>query len=201
MSFALILVSWFLKMRISHSFSKILLSKNYRALCHITLLLIDLSVITQLTIAIISQMLLLNSGCIERNPGPENKINFGVWNLDSLLTRDKHKISLIEGLNSLHNFDIFGVVESYLSSGITDDQLGIHGFSPVPFRADAMSEGRSRGGICLYYNENLPITNRTDMTDGLEETIIAEIKLKKKNIFFILSYRSPSKNSIAEVDV
>ena len=99
--------------------------------------------------------------------------------LDSLLARDKHKIDLIEGINSVKKFDIFGVVESYLTPEINDDQLEIHGFSPIPFRADSTSIGRPRGGVCLYYNINLPITNRSNMTD-IEETIVAEIRLKRK---------------------
>ena len=142
-------------------------------------------------------MLLVVSGCVETNPGPDSKINFGVWNLDSLLTRDKHKVSLIEGINSVNRFDLFGVVESYLTTEINDDQLEIHGFSPIPFRADSTDLGRPRGGVCLYYNENLPIVNRTNMTD-VGETIVAEIKLKRKKIFFVLSYRSPSKSSAIE---
>ena len=71
----------------------------------------DLLALNQLFIAVILKMLLLSSGCVESNPGPDNKITFGVWNLDSLLTRDKHKIGLIEGIDSVKKFDIFGVRE------------------------------------------------------------------------------------------
>ena len=147
----------------------------------------------------VNEKLLIVSGCVETNPGPDNKINFGVWNLDSLLTRDKHKISLIEGINSVNKFDMFGVVESYLTPEISDDQLEIHGFSSIPFRADSADTGRPRGGVCLYYNENLPVVDRSNLTN-INETIVAEIKLKRKKVFFILSYRSPSKNSAAEED-
>ena len=94
---------------------------------------------------------------------------------------------------------MFAVVESYLTPDISDDQLEIHGFSSIPFRADSTDTGRPRGGVCLYYNENLPIVDRSNLTN-LNETIVAEIKLKRKKIFVILSYRSPSKNSAAEED-
>ena len=137
-------------------------------------------------------MLLVVSGCVETNPGPDSKINFGVWNLDSLLTRDKHKVSLIEGINSVNKFDLFGVVESYLTTEINDDQLEIHGFSPIPFRADSTDLGRPRGGVCLYYNENLPIVNRTNMTD-IGETIVAEIKLKRKKFSLFFHIDHPQK--------
>ena len=155
----------------------------------------------KLLAAMVTQILLVNFGCVETNPGPDtSNICFGVWNLDSLLARDKHKINIIEGLNTFHRFDLFGVVESYLSPNITDDQLGIHGFAPAPFRADSKDPaGRLRGGVCLYYNENLPIINREDLVN-IDETIVTEIKMKNKKVFFILSYRSPSYNSTAEVD-
>ena len=174
-----------------------ILSRNFRTLCIVSVFCVDFLFFTQLFIAIVLKMLLINSGCVETNPWPDSKINFGVWNLDSLLTRDKHKINLIEGINSVTNFDMFGVVESYLTPEINDDQLEIHGFSPIPFRADSTSIGRPRGGVCLYYNVNLPIKNRSNMTD-IEETIVAEIRIKRKKIFFILSYHSPTKNTASE---
>ena len=59
--------------------------------------------------------------------------------------------------------------------------------------------GRLRGGVCLYYNENMPIINRKDLVN-IDETIVTEIKMKNKKVFFILSYRSPSHNSAAVVD-
>lgn len=190
---------WYTKFLLFKRYSKFISSKNLRALCQAAAIGADFFALSQLIIAIINGKLLINSGCVETNPGPDNKISFGVWNLDSLLTRDKHKISLIEGINSVSKFDIFGVVESYLTPEISNDQLEIHGFSSIPFRADSTNIGRPRGGVCLYYNENLPIVDRSNMTN-IDETIVAEIKLRKKKIFFVLSYRSPSKNSAAEED-
>ena len=144
-------IFWYGKYLFYIKFSKMILSKNFRTLSIVSVFCVDFLFSTQLFIAIVLKMLLINSGCVETNPGPDSKINFGVWNLDSLLTRDKHKINLIEGINSVKNFDMFGVVESYLTPEINDDQLEIHGFSPIPFRADSTSIGRPRGGVCLYY--------------------------------------------------
>ena len=142
----------------------------------------------QLHAAMVSRILLVNFGCVETNPDPDtSNICFGVWNLDSLLARDKHKINIIEGLQTLHRFDIFGVVESYLSPKIKDDQLDIHGFAPTPFRADFKDHGNQlQGGVCLYYNENLPIINRYDLVN-IDETIGTEIKMKYKKVFFYLT--------------
>ena len=122
---------------------------------------------------------------VEMNPGPipPNSINYAFWNLDSLLARDGHKKQVIEGLNSVHNFDLFGVVESYLNKNILDNQLQIKGFSPVPFRADAITNNRARGGVCLYFKDNLQIKNRCDLVD-LEETILVEIRTRKRKSSF-----------------
>ena len=145
-------------------------------------------------------ILLMTFGTVETNPGPsprDNKLHFSFWNVDSLLARDGVKKSFIEGLDSCHHFDIFGVCESFLTNKVSDKDLCINGFSPEPFRADC-PDNTSHGGVCLYFKEHLPIKERKDLT-ALDETIVAEINLKRKKIFFVLSYRSPSKSTNPEV--
>ena len=51
--------------------------------------------------------------------------------------------------------------------------------------------GRGGGGVCLYFKENLPIKHRKDL-DILQETVISEISLGRKKIFFIVADRSPN---------
>ena len=127
------------------------------------------------------------------NPGPpsvRNKISFCCWNIDSLLTRDRAKIGLIEGLQSVHNFDIFGICESYLTNNTDPHDLIIDGFSPTPFRSDCKDNAsRPRGGVCLYFKEHLPIINRTDLSNNIDETLVCEVRLRSKKIFIVLSYR------------
>ena len=145
-------------------------------------------------------ILLVTFGTVETNPGPspcDNKLHFSFWNVDSLLARDGVKKSFIEGLDSCHHFDIFGVCESFLTNKVNEKDLCINGFSPEPFRADC-PDNTSHGGVCLYFKEHLPIKERKDLTE-LDETIVAEINLKRKKIFFVLSYRSPSKSSNPEI--
>ena len=61
----------------------------------------------KLLAAMVTQIFLVHFGCVETNPGPDtSNICFGVWNLDSLLAHDKHKINVIEGLSTIHRFDI-----------------------------------------------------------------------------------------------
>ena len=58
----------------------------------------------------VTKLLLVAFGTIERNPGP-NQLKFATWNIDSLLTRDGIKKSMLEGLDSCHKFNIIGLCE------------------------------------------------------------------------------------------
>ena len=151
---------------------------------------------------IILQILLFISGSVELNPGPDiskkNNLSFAVWNLDSLPARDFARIPLIESLQNAYDFDMFGVCESMLTGNISNDDIHISGFSPGPFRPDKASTIRN-GGVCLYFKESLPIKERCDL-EIIPETIVAEIKLHRKKVFIVLSYRHPnmSNDEIAE---
>ena len=142
------------------------------------------------------RFLLLLAGDIHSNPGPlRGKLRLGHWNLNSLLTRNKSKISLIEALQASENFDLFGVSESFLNDKTQKNDLEIHGFFPDPLRADCPdANNHPKGGVCLYYRENVPLKHRKDL-QLLDETIVCEIKMdRNKKLFFILSYRSPSQD-------
>ncbi len=138
----------------------------------------------------IVNMLLIMAG-IESNPGPIKKnLSFAVWNLDSLPARDYARIPLIESFQASYKFDIFGICESSLTGDIANDVILIEGFSPDPIRADKADDTRN-GGVCLYFREDLPIKSRPDLAT-IPETIVAEIKLNRKKLFFVLSYRHPN---------
>ena len=148
--------------------------------------------------SLINRMLLLMAGNNLKNPGPKSKktsLSFAVWNMDSILARNGVKIPLVEGLDATTNLDLFGVCESYLSEDINNEQIKIHGFSPDPLRADCKENGRSKGGVVLYYKPNVPIKERADLTLNFDETVVAEIQLKNKKVFFVVTYRSPSQTS------
>ena len=131
--------------------------------------------------SLIKLLILSSIGNIEKNPGPCHKnLKFATWNLDSLLTRDGVKKHMIESINSVHSFDLFCICETYLTNNVADKDLEVEGFSQVPFRADSKAMDRPQGGVCVYYKENLPIKNRTDLS-LLDETIVVEVALKNKN--------------------
>ena len=59
---------------------------------------------------------LIRSGDIEIQPGPiKNALKFCHWNLNSVLAHDRIKISLLEAYNSVYNYNILVLVETYLS--------------------------------------------------------------------------------------
>ena len=147
--------------------------------------------------SIILRALLILSGSIETNPGPTNgikpRLSFAVWNLDSIPARNFSRLPLIESFQAVYDVDIFGVCESSLTNQISNDVIKLNGFSPEPFRSDKPDSTRN-GGVCLYFKEGLPIKQRKDL-QILNETIVAEISLKRKKMFFILSYRHPNQSA------
>ena len=137
---------------------------------------------------------LILAGDVHPHPGPVNKsLKFCHWNLNSILTRNKIKISLIEAYNSVFHYDLFAISESLLNDSIKDDEIHIEGFSKEIFRSDHPS-GKKVGGVCLYFKENLPIKRRKDL-EFLQETVISELSLGRKKIFFIVAYRSPNQTN------
>ena len=84
--------------------------------------------------SLIVQLLLVISGSVP--PSVRSKISFCCWNIDMLLTRDRAKNGLIEGLQSVHNFDISVICESYLTDKTDHHDLITDCFSPTSFRSD-----------------------------------------------------------------
>ena len=126
---------------------------------------------------------LIRSGDIEIQPGPiKNALKFCHWNLNSVLAHDRIKVSLLEAYNSVYNYDILVLGETYLSGDISHDETFIEGFSKNPFRKDDTS-GLRKGGVCMYFKENLPIKRRVDLETLCAEGIVTEITLHRKKIF------------------
>ena len=132
----------------------------------------------------------------QQHPGPKcSNLSFATWNIDSLLARDGAKKPFLESIQNLHQFDLFGICETYLTNKIPDEDLTLDGFSAAPLRADCKSVGgKSQGGVCLYYKNHLPFKRRHDL-EIIDESLVIEINLKRKIIIFMLVYRSPSQTS------
>ena len=106
----------------------------------------------------IISLLLVQHGYVEINPGPKKKQPTYFlcchWNVNSLLARDK--ISLLTAYNTIHQYDVICVSETFLDSSVSldDRNLSIQGYSLI--RADHPDDVK-RGGVCLYFKENLTL--------------------------------------------
>ena len=170
----LILLTWKFNSRIRRSN---LACPNF-SIRYLFVILFD-SILISSFISLTNRLLLIKSGSVETNPGPKvSKFSFATWNIDSLLARDGSKKDCIEGIDSIHKFDIFCVCETYLTSEIPNEKLMLQGFSPTPLRDDSKTTGRAKGGVCLYFKEHLPLKCRK-VLESLDESIVVEIVLNR----------------------
>ena len=95
-------------------------------------------------------------GDIHPHPGPvNNSLKFCHWNLNSILTRNKIKISFIVAYSSVFHYDLFDISESLLNESVEDDEIQIEGFSKEIFRSDHPS------------GDKLIILNKTFQLNGV----------------------------------
>ena len=142
---------------------------------------------SNLKFALFFALLLLHHGDIESNPGPKKSGNcqplkFCHWNLNSILSENCFKVSLLKSFNALHNYDF--TVSSTL------DSLNIDGYNIV--RSDHPS-GSKRDGVCCYFKESLPI--RILKITSMTECLVLEMLINNKLVIASAIYRSPSQSS------
>ena len=129
-------------------------------------------------------ILLLKHGDIEINPRPKKKLvkcfSCCHWNVNSILAHNK--LSLLTAYNSALNYDLICLTETYLDSTVGYNLL----------RADH-PDNVKRGGVCLYYQENL--TLRLVDTPYIEQCILCEINIQNTTGYVAVIYRSPSQSS------
>ena len=86
--------------------------------------------------------LLLKCGDIEPNLGPKNKQCLSIchFNINSLAAHNFAKLSSLNAFNSVHDFDIICLSESFLDSSFStdDSNLALRGYKLV--RADHPSD-------------------------------------------------------------
>ena len=101
--------------------------------------------------------LLLYHGDIELNPAPNKSgscqpLKFFHLNLNSILSENCFKVSLLTSFNVFHNYDFICHSETLLSPSVSSklDSLKIDGYNIV--RSDHPS-GLKRGGVCCYFKK------------------------------------------------
>ena len=133
--------------------------------------------------------IILLSGDVETNPGPES-LDFCCWNLNSIIAYDFLRVSLIEAYNSVYDYDLIGIVETHIDSTVDEDRLSLDGYT---FIKENHPQNVKRGGVGLYVRDSLPSKNRSDLVT-LPECVVCEIQLNRKKYFFVVVYRSPSQD-------
>ena len=125
------------------------------------------------------QLLLVCSGDIEINPGPKtkNQISFCHRNLNGLAAHNFTKVSLLQALSVIHDYDIICLSETFLDSSISNDDETITIFYDQTIQ---VTEKRRH---FMYYKEHLPIIKRDDFCT-LKECLVMEIVVDKKSSFF-----------------
>ena len=131
------------------------------------------------------------------NPGPQNHFqnnffNFMNWNLNSLTKDDFHRVDLIDAHNSIFNYDLISVCETNINDSIEIPDTLLNDYS---FEHANHSSNRKHGGVGLFYKNSLPISIRRDLS--FEESIVVELVIGRKKIFFTVLYRSPSFNHVS----
>ena len=99
----------------------------------------------QYTLWLFSRAILL-SGDIEKNPGPDT-LKFCTWNLNSITAYDFLRVALLEAYNSVHKYDLIGIVETHLDTTINETRLALDGFT---FYKSNHPQNMKRGGVGLY---------------------------------------------------
>ena len=126
---------------------------------------------------------LIICGDVEINPG--DTFDFMQWNCNSLVAHQYSRIPLIEAYSSLHKLQIIALCETELKPEHNNTDIEIDGYSII--RND-LPVGDSHGGVMIYHKNDLAVKHRIDI-QSLSNTIVLELSISKKKVFFILAYR------------
>ena len=107
------------------------------------------------------------------------------WNINSIPTHNFSRIALLQAYNSIHNFHLIAITESSLKKSIPNDMIDIPGYSPI--RCDLPGHD-THGGVLIYHKLDISVKNRPDLCN-LQNTIVLELSIARKILFFVLSYR------------
>ena len=145
--------------------------------------------------AVFAFLLLLKHRDIEINPGPKKKetrfFSCLHWNVNSILAHNK--LTLLEVYNTIHQYDILCISETYLDSSVSKDDttLSLPGYNLA--RSDHPDHVK-RGGVCLYYKENLSLRNIN--VSFLSQCVLCEVTLQRQKGCVIVICWSPSQTVI-----
>ena len=137
------------------------------------------------------QLLLILANDIHLNPGPRGYQNgflkFMNYNLNSLAKDNFSRVQLLEAHNSIFDYDIISLCETGLNSSNESLVPKIEGYT---FLSANHPDDVTHGGVGVYYKDSLPVILRDDLS--FNESVVLELRIQRKKIFFTVLYRSPS---------
>ena len=113
------------------------------------------------------------------------------WNVNSLAKENFQRVRLIEAHNSIFNYDLISICETSLNDTVELPETLLNGYTFVPANNPANNR---HGEVGLFYKNSLPVIVRDDLC--FDESIVVELKLGRKKIFFTVLYRTPAFNHI-----
>ncbi len=161
----------------------------------------------------LQRILLLLSGDIHPNPGPNSTTNSEQSSSSSdssIISTDSYVDLINSGISIMHlniqslkpkldilqiesqPFDILIFTETWLSHSISDDDLVISNVN-TPFRCDR--QGRQGGGVAIYVREGLHATRRLDLSVNGIESLWIDLQFNNKTFLIGGIYRPPDSNN------
>jgi len=154
------------------------------------------------TLLYLCSLLLLCSGDVHPNPGPEsssssflsgyshilNNNGLSIMHLNIQSLRPKLDILEVEA----HPYDVLVLTETWLNSSIPDDDIALLNFQQ-PFRCDRSN--RLGGGVAIYVREGINATKRSDLSINGLESLWVELSTGKHRFLLGGVYRPPDANN------
>ncbi len=135
--------------------------------------------------------ILILSHDIHENPGPTEYHNsfftFSNWNINTLAKDNFSRVQLLEAHNSLFNYDIISLCETSLNDTNVSLVPEMEDYTFIPANHP---DNVAHGGVGILHKNSLPVKVRSDLS--FDESIVLELKFRRKTIFFTVLYRSPS---------
>ena len=101
------------------------------------------------------------------------------WNVNSLAKDNFQCIRLIEAHNSIFNYDLISICETSLNDSVELPETLLNDYTFIPANNPVNTRN---GGVGFFYKNSLPVIVRNDLS--LDESIVVELKLDRKNIFY-----------------
>ena len=141
--------------------------------------------IYNIEVSIIVWLLLLLSGDIELNPGPDIIPEHSVSILHCNIRSIRNKLDYI--IDNFCDFECLCFTETHLDDNVDNSQISLTSDYGIPYRKDRTNHG---GGILVYVNNNLIHKRRPDLEVFWTESLWVEIKINKRQ-FLLGTFYSP----------